>query len=120
MKPTEENPQIQIDKENLQQVLDSVANERLYNQLKITLEHQFGGSAKGLKIKVPSFIEQLDHFLTGQYLITTFNRYKKIIEYNVSSSTMATVYHESSPQKRKAAGMKLIHKPPSATMDGKD
>jgi hypothetical protein len=57
MKPTEENPQIQIDKENLQQVLDSVANERLYNQLKITLEHQFGGSAKGLKIKVPSFIE---------------------------------------------------------------
>ena len=104
----------------MQQVLESVANERLYNQLKITLEHQFGGSAKGLKIKVPSFIEQLDHFLTGQYLITTFNRYKKIIEYNVSSSTMATVYHESSPQKRKAAGMKLIHKPPSATMDGKD
>ena len=33
---------------------------------------------------------------------------------------MATVYHESSPQKRKAAGVKLIHKPTSATMDGKD
>lgn len=84
MKLSEENPQIQIDKDALQGVIEAVANERLYTQLKITLEHQFGNSAKGLKIKVPGFIEQLDHFITGQYLVTTFNRYKKIIEYTIS------------------------------------
>lgn len=88
--------------------------------MKVTLEHQFGNSAKGLKIKVPNFIEQLDHFITGQYLVSTFNRYKKIIEYTYSSSHMATVHQDTSPHRRKGAGKSTNHKPTTATQDGKE
>ena len=39
LKITEENPQIEKDKEALSKILNDIANEKLFSQLKMTLEH---------------------------------------------------------------------------------
>jgi hypothetical protein len=58
----------------------AIATDRIYLNLKQALEAMY--QTKGLKVKIPSFLDTLTDFLNSEYLKSTFSRYKKLIENN--------------------------------------
>lgn len=74
-------PIVEALKKDLETTLLEISQERLYQQIKASLETQLSSGTKGIKIKVPHFLESLDTFVTPRYLITTYKRYKLLIDY---------------------------------------
>ena len=68
-------------KKDLETALLEISQERLYQQIKASLESQLASGTKSIKIKVPHFLESLDTFITPRYLKTTYHRYKLLIDY---------------------------------------
>lgn len=74
-------PMVEALKKDLETALLEISQERLYQQIKSSLENQLSSGNKAIKIKVPYFLESLDTFITPRYLMTTYNRYKLLIDY---------------------------------------